>query len=135
MFSRARLLQGGEPAPKGSRRGTFSQLDPCRVDLKVLELKSGRVHRKFTLPDERGVRAGEPEQRSAARLALGAAGDEGEDEPRRREQADVGGPAGCPGVTRALEAPEVLVAGTEGCSGDERERDPHGGDATPAGST
>ena len=94
--------------------------EPARVRQRVVRAL-GRAVGHEEVPDERRGRAAEPEQRGAARIALGGAGDEGEHEPRSREQAHVGRPADAPDVAGA----EVLVARAEGGGGEERERDHH----------
>ncbi len=88
------------------------------------------AERHHRVAEQRGVRAGETDQRRAARVPLRRTGHEREDDPGRREQADVARPAGGPDVSGAQQAAEVLVAGAERCRNDECENDPHERDRT-----
>src|SRR5262249_55569682 len=83
--------------------------DRRNSDVRVLD----RAERHQRVAEKPGICAGKTEQRRAARHSLSRAGDEREDEPRRRQEADFARPAGCPDVPGAGQAAEVLVAGTE----------------------
>jgi hypothetical protein len=122
------LAEPAEQRPRhdpSDQHAALAEEEPADRRQRDLRLLDG-TERHQAVAEQRRVRAGQAEQRRAARLSLRRSGDEGQDEPRRREQADVARPARSPSVAGAGQAPEVLVAGPERGGKHECERDDHG---------
>ena len=90
---------GREPADEDGALAVDEAAHGRRREVRVLD----RTERHDAVAEQRRVRAREPEQRGALRIALRRTGDEREEEPRRGEEADVGRPPdaqACPEPSR-----------------------------------